>query len=300
MPRWFFIFVLLAVFPIATYAQDTGTGYTVTYSKDGDKICPANSVMIVGTCYCASGYKVSGTSCVKDEPAPIAQNEIYQDILSAIGFNGDMSCAQLGIKMPTDLDMCQRYKATPADKRYQQWKPIQRPSTSGPAITNPWAPAGQQSLANVNASSSVPALEAPKPEKATSTVAETTNLVETTLPETTSEAPVSEPVKDLPPPKTLEDLEAEQKESLSKVPSAITIPPEELPLELQAASAANAFQDETIATTTNDSVDMETILSSLSVIPPTPPAAPTEKKEDAPTKTPSLFSRITHWLFPWL
>lgn len=291
MRKIVFLFVAFSLFPLFSFAQDAGTGYTVTYSKDGDKICPANAVMIVGKCYCASGYKVSGASCVKDVPAPVAQNEIYQDIRTAVGFNGEMTCTQLGFTGSPDIEMCQKYRtASSADRA--TWKSIPRPSVSGPAITNPWAPAGQQTLINVNASSTVPAVAAPEPEKkSTSTAAVATEPIATSTP-----APIPEPVmREMPPPKKLEDLQP-IKEIEQPTPIEQPVPEFVAASAAQAASVA-ATQEETIATTTNDAIDMASVMAGLSLIPSTDSAPASTAENDTTLASPSIFQRIKEWFF---
>ena len=276
------------------YADATSTAVTVSYSTNTELSCPANASLGGTKCYCNSGYNVSGSTCVKETPAPVAQNEIYDDINVAASLNSELTCAQLGFTNSIDADMCQKFKTNPNG----QWKIIQRPSSAPTVVTNPWAQAGQQTL-NVNPASlaqSIPAIVTtpPPPPKPTSTpeIIKTPEIV----PE--EKKPVemkSKPVVEMPA-ETVRKPEppAATTSAITGTPSATSS------LEAQVASALKA----------KNLVAMSSALANLAAAnaamsPPPPPEPTPIPHEDIPIKETdpepeapkSAFKKIIDWFF---
>lgn len=283
---------LAFLLPVLAYAEATST-YTVTYSPSTELTCPANATLNGSQCYCNKGYGVSGISCVKIEappppPAPSGQ-EIYQDIASAVAFNEDLTCVQLGIA-PADLDMCQKFKATP-DAQKSSWKSIPRPSAQPTsAILNPWAPPSQQIFVNNSSTTSniVPALPPPPaPPPPPPPPVE----IPTTTPEIIP-TPPSPPVEEKPvvqPSVATTTLEGDDDEE----PQA----------SAQAAGAQAAL----------DSIGMFASTTGVAISDNSPGLAPlalteadkipTQWTETTPApeeNKPGFFGRIFNWLFGWL
>lgn len=296
-----FSFLLASLLPVLAFAQQsttTSAGATVTYAPSTEYTCPANATLNGNLCYCQKGFKVSGTQCVKDEPPPPppapAGNEIYIDIRTAVAFNETLTCAQLGFVVPADLEMCTKFKAS-TDKA--SWKSIQRPPIStGPIITNPWAPPSQQIIEGLASSTpqSVPAIPIIKP----------------TPPPEPPPPPPPEPepeagAKTMPAMKTAEELETVKAPPPEPVTATSTeekaalkpqLPP--LPEESSAATQdSGASQFASIGSLQEGAAAVSPVTPGLSPITMSDimPAAEAKAAESLPKQ--SFFSRIASWFF---
>jgi hypothetical protein len=278
--------VTALLLPLGVQAQEaTTTGATVSYSSSTEFSCPDNSYLGGKRCYCNSGYKISGSTCVKDAPAPVAQNEIYDDIFVAASFNTDLACTQLGFTSAENIDMCQKFKSNPST----QWKRIPRPSVSAPMITNPWAQAGQQTLTAEATAPSLPAIETtpppPPPPPAPTTTPEIVKTPEAPVSETKPE-PVPEPKpKEEPPVQTQETPKPEAAKSVDTQSSD--------PLVSAHSQLAGALA-------AGDLVAMSSILASLEPKPEPPSVAPMPQQEAStpepePEKPTGFFKKIIGW-----
>jgi hypothetical protein len=300
MRKALILFTLFLLAPAFSHA-----GVTVSYSDDGDKVCPANSFLIGSICQCSLGYVAKNNACVKPDTAPVqtpTQYQIYQDILMSVTVNDGLTCAQLGWVSGTDLDMCSRYLGTPADKRLQ-WVGIPRPyAAPSTAILNPWAPPSQQTMTESTASTTVTPKIVPKP-------------VATTTPEKPDDAALAK--------KALEDIAAapvakapveKPKEDPAPAPMPAPEPAPEpelkpvLPIQDDAPAQPNPVPTETpvddasstIATTT-DPITIDDLSGGLvpfaQVAPAAAASAPAVSDQETP---PPFFARIFKWLFGWL
>ena len=296
--------LLFSIFGISS----TATAYTVTYSSEGTKVCPANATMQGEQCYCNVGYKVDGTKCVRDEGMPLGKYEIYEDIRMTVTVNDEKNCDQLGMIGSVDLDMCKRFKATP-DAQKIDWKTIPRPVTvSGAVISNPWAPPSQQSFAaGASSSQIVPPLPPPEPPPApTSTPA----TVETPLPpppvetkpveqKTEEENPAQKALAETKPTKFDENLDAlKNNTDIAPLKDETTeIAP---PAETQASTTEATS---TQATTTPEASHALNISSLAAGLVPVTDAGwdptPEDPKavDEQPAESPSILGRIANWFF---
>lgn len=291
--------LMLPAFSYADLATTTSSGATVTYSPSTELSCPANSTLKGSLCYCNVGYRIVGNSCIKDEAMPPGQYEIYQDVRSQVDFNSDLkfTCAQLGIVGTIDLDMCTRYQATPDDKKYE-WKTISRPSTlSAPTITNPWAPAGQQTMVGSSTppQALLPLTPPPPPPPPPPPIQVPTSTPELPPEPASAPPPASEPAPE-PPPAPAPVPPPEPPQAPSAVTPVTEVPPSEMPTpqftELdgtlpfaQIAGAEASLEPVQISPQTPGLVPVD--LSSLSLTP--------EQKVQEPVKQPSVFERIAAW-----
>jgi len=213
----------------ATFAYDV----SYSYDNTGPVTCPANATLAGTTCYCNTGYQVSGKQCVKIEVSAPAQNEIFEEIRWQVDLNDDQSCAQLGVIGTPDKDMCEKYKAASRDAR-QLWKSIQRPT---PAIANyltpDIGPPGQQWFTNTPTQSVPPVSTSTEPDAK--------------LDEPPAATPESEPAATSTPAITPEDEEnLKMGEALQKIveerhkapPQSTPATPPESPPMPQAATIA--------------------------------------------------------------
>lgn len=287
---------MAALFPIAVYAQSattTASGASVTYSQSTELTCTENATLNGNLCYCNVGYKVSGSKCVKDDPPPPpptpAAGEIYQDIASAVAFNIDLSCTQLGMVTPTDIDMCTRYRADTPEKR-AAWKLIQRPAApQGVTITNPWAPPSQQIIVGGSSTTAqvlppiVPPPPPPPPPPAPTP---------TTTPADPSPAP------NLPAPKTAEELAAPPAKDPAPTPPTPPPPPDPVPLP---AAATSTTDTQTPQPLTNaellHSLNVSELAAGLTPITGVAQNHAESASVQEAVQSPSIFSKIAGWFF---
>jgi hypothetical protein len=297
-----FSFFLASLLPVLAFAQQsttTSAGATVTYAPSTEYTCPANATLNGNLCYCQKGFKVSGTQCVKDEPPPPppapAGNEIYIDIRTAVAFNETLTCSQLGFVVPADLEMCTKFKAS-TDKA--SWKSIQRPPIStGPIITNPWAPPSQQIIEGLASSTpqSVPAIPIIKPNPPPAPPEPTPPPVPEPEPEPAAKA--------MPAMKTAEELEPEKTTAPEAVVPTTTVEtaslkPQLPPLpEESMAQDTGASQFASIGSIQEGVAAVSPITPGLSPISMSDimPAAEAKAAESLPKQ--SFFSRIASWFF---
>jgi len=294
--------LVLFGYAVPALAYDVSYSYPSASSTVG-LTCPANSSLKGDWCYCNSGFKVSGTQCVKDETMPPGTYEIYDDIRMQVTLNDDMTCNQFGIMSSGDMDMCQRYKATPLDKR-DQWKTIPRPLTPVNGIENPWAPASQQTLVNGTSQqvlAPLPPPPPPPPPAATTTPATSTpevkpadmppidKNVEKAREALTANLPDAAPQEKPPPPLTSSGQAAT---NVLDVPQN---PPSDQNANQAAATASAAPQS---------LIDLSVRLAAAAEaatppnpVPVPPPADPAPEPE--PEASPGFFARIIGF-FQWL
>lgn len=289
------VIVVTLLLPIITYADATSSGQTVTYSSNPELSCLAHSVLGGAKCYCNSGYKVSGAECVADTPAGPAQNEIYDDIKVAVPFNPDLTCAQLGYTAAIDLDMCQKFKANPSG----QWKIIQRPSSSAPLVTNPWAQPGQQVLnSNSSSTQSIPAIVAtPPPVPSTPKPTTTPEIVKPPAEEKPAAKAESKPIEEKPTPEP----------SAPKPVATTTTYIDQATSSTPEALVAKALAEKNLVAMSSALAQLAAA-SEAAAPPPLPePPAPTPiphediklKDQEAPEKPKSFFTKIADW-FSWI
>jgi hypothetical protein len=316
--RYKMLLAMSAVFvPLVTFAQTattTDTGYTVTYSPSTERVCPANSYLISTMCYCNNGYHVSGKTCAKDTaPAPTG-SEIYEDIRMMVTLNDKMTCAQLGIALQPDLDMCTKFRAA-SDADKADWKSIQRPNVvNGPAIENPWAPAGAQVLSGAASTSqgipaNIPPPPAPKPAATTTPTSTKPTLPRPTETATEEVSPAAKALEKLKPTKFDENFEALKHDtelSPLKDSASVTAPAQpEVDPSPAPAPAANSepapqsFGQIAAAETSRTAVDMSQVIAGLSLIPATEPSPepPHIPPESQPESHRSIFGKIVEWFF---
>ncbi len=306
--KWLVAFSVALAMPLLVYAQEattTASGATVTYAKSTQLTCPDNSSLSGSLCYCNQGYKVDGKQCVKYDPtAGIGPNDIYQDIYMAVTINYDnpsLTCQKMGFATSTDLDMCTRYKASPNGT----WNAIQRPATTnGPMITNPWAPASQQTMTGSSSANALqpltPPPPPPPPPEATSTIQDSPLMKALTkaIAEGVDTTPAPQPPPPAPAPAPAPEPEPQP---TTPVPSAVTVPQEEQPAPPPAPPQQMSFpQIASVGALPNGAAVTPT---SPGLSPLTDISLSAEQKietEKAPEKSPGFFSRIFSFLFGWL